>query len=107
MACSDPVSILCSYIQIFLNVSLRIDPVAPTSHTPIYSNAGYQLLGYALESMLNAKYGDILADRIIKPLNLTRSTLHAPDPSLAVIPFNETFSYFSYALGDEDPYVTI
>jgi CubicO group peptidase (beta-lactamase class C family) len=74
-----------------------------TSYTPTYSNAGYQILGYALESVLNSKYADILADRLIKPLNLTRSSLHAPDPRLAVIPHNETSSMFNYLLGDEDP----
>ena len=80
-------------------------PLAATSHTPLYSNSGFQILGYALESMLDASYEDILVDRLIKPLNLTRSSLHAPDPELAAIPYNETFSFFNYDMGDEGRHV--
>jgi hypothetical protein len=58
-----------------------------------------------LESISKATYAEILADRLIKPLNLTRSSLHAPNSSLAVVPYNETSSYFNFALGDENPYV--
>ncbi|KAJ5942548.1 hypothetical protein N7516_002716, partial [Penicillium verrucosum] len=78
-------------------------PLTSTSQTPIYSNAGYQILGYILESIAKADYEDILLDRLIKPLNLTRSYLHVPDPSFAVIPSNETFSWFDYEFGDESP----
>ncbi|CAI7631380.1 unnamed protein product [Penicillium glandicola] len=81
----------------------RKDPLTPTSQTPIYSNAGYQILGYVLESIAKADYEDILMDRLIKPLNLTRSSLQALDPSLAVIPHNETFSWFGYEIGEEAP----
>ncbi|KAJ5441141.1 Beta-lactamase-related protein [Penicillium cf. griseofulvum] len=81
----------------------RVSPLSATSHTPIYSNAGYQILGYALESIAKADYKDILIDRLIKPLNLTQSCLQARDPSLAVIPHNETSSWFSYDIGEEAP----
>ncbi|KGO52595.1 Beta-lactamase-like protein [Penicillium expansum] len=81
----------------------RKDPLTPTSQTPIYSNSGYQILGYVLESIAKADYEDILIDRLIKPLNLTRSCLRGPDPSLAVIPHNESLSWFDYDLGDEAP----
>ncbi|KAJ5043873.1 hypothetical protein NUH16_000666 [Penicillium rubens] len=63
----------------------------------------YQILGYALESIANANYEEILWDRLIRPLNLTRSCLKIPDPSLAVIPHNETFSWFGYEIGEEAP----
>ncbi|KGO73644.1 Beta-lactamase-like protein [Penicillium italicum] len=42
-------------------------------------------------------------DRLIKPLNLTRSSLRVPDPSLAVIPHNESFSWFDFEFGDGAP----
>ncbi|KAJ6189191.1 hypothetical protein N7519_004099 [Penicillium mononematosum] len=51
----------------------------------------------------NANYEEILWDRLIRPLNLTRSCLKVPDPSLAVIPHNETFSWFGYEIGEEAP----
>ncbi|CAG7933229.1 unnamed protein product [Penicillium olsonii] len=79
----------CDRAEFFDGV-LQRRPLAATSHTPLYSNSGFQILGYALESMLDASYEDILVDRLIKPLNLTRSSLHAPDPDLAAIPYNET-----------------
>ncbi|KAJ5375112.1 Beta-lactamase-like protein [Penicillium concentricum] len=40
----------------------RKDPLTSTSQTPIYSNAGYQILGYVLESIAKADYEDILMD---------------------------------------------
>ncbi|CAG8921609.1 unnamed protein product [Penicillium salamii] len=71
-----------------------------TSYTPLYSNSGYQLLGYALKSILGASYEDILLDRLIKPLNLTQSSLNTPNPDLAAIPYNETASWFDFEFGD-------
>ncbi|KAJ5343681.1 Beta-lactamase-related protein [Penicillium brevicompactum] len=67
----------------------------------LYSNAGYQILGYAMEAILNSSYEKILMDRLIEPLNLTRSSLHTPDPALAVVPYNESFSFFNFEFGDE------
>lgn len=89
--------------QEFFRGILKTHPLTSTSQTPIYSNAGYQILGYALESIANANYEEILWDRLIRPLNLTRSCLKIPDPSLAVIPHNETFSWFGYEIGEEAP----
>lgn len=84
-----------------LIVHLLLDPVTSTSHTPVYSNAGYQILGYAMEAILNSSYEKVLMDRLIEPLNLTRSSLHTPDPALAVVPYNESFSFFNFEFGDE------
>ncbi|OQD65439.1 hypothetical protein PENPOL_c006G02945 [Penicillium polonicum] len=92
----------CDREEFFRGI-LKTHPLTPTSQTPIYSNAGYQILGYVLESIAKADYEDILIDRLIKPLNLTRSSLQVPNPSLAVIPSNETFSWFGYDFGDEAP----
>lgn len=58
-----------------------------------------------MESILNSSYEDILHDRLIEPLNLTRSSLRTPDPALAVIPYNETFSFFDFDMGDEGRFV--
>ncbi|KAF4771210.1 hypothetical protein HAV15_012570 [Penicillium sp. str.  len=92
----------CDREEFFRGI-LKTHPLTSTSQTPIYSNAGYQILGYVLESIGKADYEDILLDRLIKPLNLTRSSLYVPDPSFAVIPYNETFSWFNYESGDESP----
>ncbi|KAF9241899.1 hypothetical protein DTO013E5_6874 [Penicillium roqueforti] len=92
----------CDRKEFFRGI-LQTHPLTATSQTPIYSNAGYQILGYVLESIAKADFEDILLDRLIKPLNLTRSCLQIPDPSLAVIPYNETFSWFGYQIGEEAP----
>ncbi|OQE43136.1 hypothetical protein PENCOP_c003G04537 [Penicillium coprophilum] len=92
----------CDRKEFFRGI-LKTHPLTSTSQTPVYSNAGYQILGYVLESIAESNFEDILMDRIIKPLNLTRSCLQVPDPSLAVIPQNETYSWFDYQIGEEAP----
>jgi CubicO group peptidase (beta-lactamase class C family) len=102
-ACSERVS-RSSRVDFDLTLMgpFSVDPLAATSHTPLYSNAGYQILGYALEAIAKADYEDILIDRLIKPLNLTRSGLQ-PHPQFGVILSNETYSWFNYTVGDENP----
>ncbi|KAJ5545095.1 hypothetical protein N7535_006518 [Penicillium sp. DV-2018c] len=92
----------CNRQEFFKGFS-NMHPLSPTSHTPIYSNAGYQILGYALEAIADTGYEEVLLRRLIEPLNLTRSYLNAPDASLAVVPYNETYSWFSFDMGDEAP----
>ncbi|KAJ5779130.1 hypothetical protein N7457_006850 [Penicillium paradoxum] len=92
----------CNRTDFFTGL-LNMHPLTPTSYTPLYSNAGFQILGYALESIANAEYEDILFEQLINPLNLTRSCLKAPDAELAVIPYNKTYSMFDFKIGDAAP----
>ncbi|OQD87713.1 hypothetical protein PENANT_c005G04254 [Penicillium antarcticum] len=94
-------TVACDRKEFFEGV-LKAHPLTSNSHTPIYSNAGYQILGYALEAIAKADFEDILIDRLIKPLNLTRSGLQ-PKPEFGVIPSNETYSWFNHTVGDENP----
>lgn len=87
----------------FFNGLLQSHPVVPTSSTPIYSNAAYQLLAYALEEMTGQTYGDILTHDLLKPLNLTRTFYNTPDISLGVIPNAGGQQYWNFAMGDEIP----
>ncbi|KAJ5762482.1 uncharacterized protein N7511_005864 [Penicillium nucicola] len=91
----------CDRKEFFEGV-LKAHPLTTNSHTPIYSNAGYQILGYALEAIAKADFEDILIDRLIKPLNLTQSGLQ-PQSRFGVIPSNEAHSWFNYTVGDENP----
>ncbi|KAJ5138870.1 uncharacterized protein N7515_003718 [Penicillium bovifimosum] len=100
LACGN--TIQCDRKEFFKGF-LNMHPLTLTSHTPIYSNAGYQILGYALEAIADTGYEELLLRRLIEPLNLTRSYLNAPDASLAVVPYNETYSWFSYDIGEEAP----
>jgi len=52
-----------------------------------YSNVGYQVLGYALETIAKQAYPDVIAQRILKPLGMTASAsqfTHETRPQLAV-----------------------
>ena len=45
-------------------------PVAPPATTPVFSNAGYIILAFALESITNRSYSDLLSSSILEPLNM-------------------------------------
>lgn len=93
-------------IEGFFRGILNSHPVVPTSSTPIYSNAAFQILGYALETMTGQRFDKILEKNLIKPLGLTRTFFKTPDPKLGVIP-NYLGEYFwNFPFGDETPYVT-
>jgi CubicO group peptidase (beta-lactamase class C family) len=59
---------------------------APGAHSA-YSNVGYQVLGYALESISKRPYAEVIAERILKPLGMNSSAAqftHDTRPKLAV-----------------------
>jgi CubicO group peptidase (beta-lactamase class C family) len=87
----------------FFDGILDTQPIAATSSTPLYSNAGYQILGYALEAIAQKPFQDILMERIIKPLGLSHSSHSMPAPSLAVVPSDMTSSQFDLDIGDAIP----
>ncbi|KAL1981851.1 hypothetical protein VTN96DRAFT_2096 [Rasamsonia emersonii] len=92
----------CDRAQFFQGL-LKRHPVVPTSSTPIYSNAAFQILGYVLEDIANQTYASILLEDIIRPLNLSRSSYTTPDDKYGVIPINDTASGWNLDLGDEGP----
>lgn len=75
----------------------------PTSSTPIYSNAAFQILGYALEAITGRSYQDVLRQDLLEPLHLTRTFYDTPDISLGVIPMAQGEKYWNFAMGDETP----
>jgi hypothetical protein len=91
-----------SYAE-FFNGILDTQPIAATSSTPLYSNAGYQILGYALEAIAQKPFHEILRERIIEPLSLSRSSHSMPNPTLAVVPSDLTSSQFNLDIGDAIP----
>lgn len=87
----------------FFKGVLKSHPLAPTASTPGYSNAAFQILAYALENITGQSYRDLLAQHLLKPLNLTRSSYDKPDDKYGVIPGVWTDNYWNISAGDETP----
>lgn len=79
-------------------------PVYQPATTPIYSNAAYQILSYALEAMTNKTFESMLDDKIFTPLKMNSSSLSTPkSASSGVIPVNELMSGWNVSAGEEGP----
>lgn len=87
----------------FFNGILKSHPLAPTSTTPIYSNAAFQILGYVLEEITGKSYETVLKEELINPLNLTRSSYSHPGAKVGVIPGDPKDSAWAVDAGDETP----
>ncbi|KAJ9254981.1 hypothetical protein DTO195F2_6465 [Paecilomyces variotii] len=81
----------------------KTHPMAPTSFTPIYSNAAIQILSYVLEAISGHTYGSLLSKHILEPLNMTRSYISTPPAQYGVIPGDATSSGWNIPAGDETP----
>ena len=82
---------------------LQSHPIVPTSSTPVYSNAAFQILAYALEAMTHHSYEDLLQRDIIEPLELSGTYYTTPNISLGVIPNDGGEHWWNFDLGDEGP----
>jgi len=71
--------------------------------TPTYSNVAYQLLAYALENISGKNFSTILNDRVIKPLNLSRTFYDTPPDKYGVIPGSPKDTYWGVSLGQASP----
>ncbi|CEJ59343.1 hypothetical protein PMG11_07971 [Penicillium brasilianum] len=92
----------CSREQ-FFNGLLQSHPIVPTSSTPVYSNAAFQILAYALETMTGQSYEELLQRDIIAPLGLNGTYYKTPSISLGVIPKDSGEYWWKFDLGDEGP----
>lgn len=80
-------------------------PVFASFQTPVYSNAAFQILGYALENITGQTVEAFFEEHLVEGLDLgsTSYTVPAAYNSTGVIPFNTTFSWFTADLLDETP----
>ncbi|KAJ5368394.1 uncharacterized protein N7496_008154 [Penicillium cataractarum] len=92
----------CSREQ-FFNGLLQSHPIVPTSSTPVYSNAAFQILAYALETMTGQSYEVLLQRDIITPLGLNGTYYKTPNISLGVVPNDSGEYWWNFDLGDEGP----
>jgi CubicO group peptidase (beta-lactamase class C family) len=82
---------------------LQSHPIVPTSSTPVYSNAAFQILAYALEAMTHQSYEELLQRDIIEPLGLSGTYYTTPNISLGVVPNDGGEHWWNFDLGDEGP----
>ncbi|KAI0129092.1 beta-lactamase/transpeptidase-like protein [Xylariales sp. AK1849] len=91
--------------SLLLNCSLRGDPpcgrkvfwdlfghrapVYPPFTTSVYSNIGFALLGWAVESVTNIPLSDYLRDSVWEPTGMHHTYASKPDDSLGAIPVDE------------------
>ncbi|KAJ5822829.1 hypothetical protein N7447_005169 [Penicillium robsamsonii] len=96
------VSTPCNRKQFFKGL-VQSRPIFPTSSTPVYSNAAFQILGYAIEAITGKDFEDVLTYELLKPLNLSRTFYNTPDISLGVVPTSGGQKYWNFPMGDETP----
>ncbi|KAH7075050.1 beta-lactamase/transpeptidase-like protein [Paraphoma chrysanthemicola] len=67
--------------------------------TPAYSNGGFALLGYVIESITGKSFEDALKSALVEPLGLTHTTGMKPNVShIGAIKFNESYSAWTFSL---------
>ena len=63
----------CTRVQFFAGFTERHPVYAPAT-APIYSNAAYQILSYALENITGVDFPTMVENSLFKPLNLSAGT---------------------------------
>ncbi|KAI9927460.1 hypothetical protein MW887_003074 [Aspergillus wentii] len=90
---------ICTRAQFFEGMT-KEHPAFPTSSTPVYSNAAYEILAFALEDMKNQSFESLLQRDIINPLHLHGTTYSKPHDKYGVIPRDPTSSFWDTDLGN-------
>ncbi|KAL1964886.1 hypothetical protein VTN77DRAFT_6239 [Rasamsonia byssochlamydoides] len=89
----------CSRKQFFDGFTKR-HPVFASETASTYSNSAFRILGYVLEAITGQSYEEVVDQSIIKPLDLTGTSVFLPtNTSLGVIPLGD--SGFFRDFGDE------
>ncbi|KAH6645115.1 beta-lactamase/transpeptidase-like protein [Truncatella angustata] len=79
-------------------------PVTLSFNTPVYSNAAYQILSYALENITGSSMEQLFADSLVKPLSLNGTYYNTPATTdSSMIPINSTISWWDGNTEDETP----
>ncbi|KAJ4375975.1 hypothetical protein N0V83_001255 [Neocucurbitaria cava] len=79
----------------FLSYFNRHAPVFSPANTPIFSNAGFIILAYALETITGRSFIEMLTTSIIKPLNMTSTSLFQASTNHTIIPSDPSTSGWS------------
>ncbi|KAF1361317.1 beta-lactamase/transpeptidase-like protein [Lizonia empirigonia] len=88
--------------KFFTGIELMFPSYLPWQ-TASYSDIGYQLLSYALESISGKTFVDVLNDRVIEPLGLKHTYFENAPPSVGIIPTTTKDDFWWVNLGDANP----
>ncbi|KAL0474855.1 beta-lactamase/transpeptidase-like protein [Neurospora intermedia] len=94
----------CNRTEFFSGL-LQVYPSYAPFTTPAYTNTGFQILAYALESIKGKPFQTLMEEPILRPLNLSRTFYQKAASNLGIIPGPGTSSdaQWDYQLGDENP----
>ena len=95
---------LCNRTEFFEGL-LRAYPSFAPFATPAYTNTGFQILAYALESIKGKSFDAMLRESLLEPLGLRRTYLGSAPAAEGVIPGSRADAAWDFQLGDESPYV--
>lgn len=90
-------------LSAFLKDLINHPPVFAPFTTPIYSNAAFGVLAFALENITNKSFPDMMASMYTK-LNLTKTSYTTPNSTDGgVIPWNTTYAGWDIDEAAGDP----
>ncbi|KAI1172666.1 beta-lactamase/transpeptidase-like protein [Nemania sp. FL0916] len=89
----------CNRTQFFSGIEKFYPSFAPFT-SPAYSNVGFQLLGYALETITGKTFESLLKDTVLSPLGLNNTFLRAPDRARGIIPGTPDQTGWTFDLGE-------
>ncbi|KAK4152674.1 D-alanyl-D-alanine-carboxypeptidase/endopeptidase AmpH [Chaetomidium leptoderma] len=92
----------CNRTEFFKGL-LRAPPSFAPFTTPAYTNTGYQILAYALESIKGKSFKAMMEESILRPLGLNHTYYQDPPAEEGIIPGVRSESGWNYQLGDENP----
>ncbi|KAK4160206.1 D-alanyl-D-alanine-carboxypeptidase/endopeptidase AmpH [Cladorrhinum sp. PSN259] len=93
---------LCNRTE-FFNGLLQAYPSYAPFTSPAYTNTGYQILSYALESIKGKSFESMMQDSILRPLGLNNTYYVSAPAEVGAIPGNRSESGWDWQLGDENP----
>ncbi|KAK3392691.1 beta-lactamase/transpeptidase-like protein [Podospora didyma] len=93
---------LCNRTEFFDGLLQAYPSYAPFT-TPAYTNTGFQIMAYALESIKGKSFKSMMEESIFKPLGLRHTYYDNAPASEGIIPGNPADAGWYYQIGDESP----
>ncbi|KAI0487180.1 beta-lactamase/transpeptidase-like protein [Xylaria cf. heliscus] len=94
-------AIPCTRTQLFAGLAV-VPPSFTPSHTPGYSNVGYQLLAYALEAIKSRSFSEMLKSNVLQKLGLNHTYYDLAPRHLGVVPPGNDAGW-NFSLGEANP----